>query len=382
VPDDSLTRLLVDEAERFRPLEVPPWSAVARGRRSATGRARGPAAVVLALASVVGVALLVGSVGEPQDQTGSADPPVVAASGRVDDSSTWPLEVSDAPCPTGSAAAIDFVPFVQVAEVMYVATGTRTTAQLGRTVLTTRCDFSEGAPTGGYQRRTGDAAHLPIGTALRELVGFDPRFRLGVVVDGRTLVYEASWPEEGRGTASDLWPGFAGHVVGVGIASEADGETPLTRITDPARVRRLADQLATAPWSARAGFGDSDGFLVLRLDDGSALRVRYQSTTGQLIAGVQAPPAFRDELLQALRTGEGVPSPRCIAVPGDAPGPRDAEAYVGLTETAARELAARERADVRVVGRDGTCGAEGPRNAPDRVNVDVRDGVVRDAARY
>ena len=318
----------------------------------------------------------------PAGTATSAGSPTRAPASPTDPAS-WPLPVSDAACPDGDTSLADFIDFVEIGSRSYggVSEGRPSTARLGRTILTTRCRYGDGAPDDGYEQRSGDASYLPVGTAVRELVGFDAGFRVAAEVDGAVRLFQADPPPR-AGTGADVYPGLAEHVTAVHLTSQQDATTVLARIGDPARVRSLVQQLLAAPYSPKAGFGDADSFLSLRLDDGTALRSAYNAEKGLLVAGIAPPPAFGAELRRALATSEGQPTPRCLRVPGDVSRPSDAEDYVGLTEVAAQEQARREGLVLRVSGRDGACTDAGRPSSATRVNVDVRDGVVRDAARY
>ena len=50
----------------------------------------------------------------------------------------------------------------------------------------------------GYRSRDGDAAYLDPGTAIYEVTGYSPRFRLAAVSDGTVTVFEAAQPGPAR----------------------------------------------------------------------------------------------------------------------------------------------------------------------------------------
>lgn len=301
------------------------------------------------------------------------------------DPAGWPLPLDRDDCPDGPTSLYDPIDFLQVGSRLYDGPRSEldgaSTAKLGRVILQTRCELSEGAPEAGYTFRSGDAAFLPEGTQVRELVGFEPAFRVGARVDGQLRIFQGP-ALAGAATGADVWPGFAEHVRSILVTSQQDGRTVLARLRDPALVGRLVDSIAAAPYSVPENPGAYDLFVNLRLDDGSELRTTYETKFGRLEFGLTLPAAARTELNAAIQNHQGQPRPSCVAVPGDYQGSRDAEAYVGLTEREARTRAQAADLTVRIVGRDADCSSEGVRNSRTRVNLDVREGIVRDAVRY
>ena len=349
-------------------------------------------AAALAVAAGLTASISAGATGRTADP-GAAAPgagapgaaaPGAQAPGRDPlDPAAWPLPVSDAPCPDGPTATVALLDLVHVGGRQYGGVGLAPPSlQLGRTLLTTRCRWADGAPDDGYRPRDGDASFLPRGTAVREVVGHDPAFRVAALGERGVQLFEAPPPER-DGTGADVLPRVGPHVRAVHLLSRRDDRV-VARIADPARVARLVRELLAAPYRTVAR-GGSDAVLVLRLDDGTTVRRSYDSVGGGVLPGLRLPPRARDELAEALATGEGQPAPRCVAVPGDVSGlgiDPEAEELVGLTEAQAAGRARAAGETLRVVGRDGRCGATGPRLQRGRVDVDVRDGVVRDAARY
>lgn len=384
-PDDPLDSALQRESDRYLPEARPPFDALVSRHHKARGVRRAGAGL-LAVSAVVAAAFVATAVREdPPRPTvvvagpASSESPTPSGSPSLTDPATWPLPVSDDDCPSGDTSLADFIPFVIVGDVDYTGGDSSTTAPLGRTILRTRCEYGKGAPEKGYRSQSGDAAYLPVGTEVRELVGFDPRFRVAVRVDGRVQVFQARPPDR-PGTAADLLPGVGPHVVSLDV-STGNGRV-VARITDRARVRELVRLLLASPYSPDAGFAYGGHRLGLRLDDGTSTGFGYDVDTGQIVDGVQVAAAFRDALSEAVRTSEGQPLPRCILVPGNYSGERDAEDYIGLSESEARRRATAAGLELRVLGRDGTCTGERTANSATRVNVDVRDGVIRDAARF
>lgn len=207
------------------------------------------------------------------------------------------------PCPTSGDenSIVDYVDIVVVRDSTYARVGPAPTgAELDGTVATTRCRLADAQGRTGHQPQNGDATLLPVGTALREVAGFDPRFRLAAVVDGQTSLYELFEPPDATGSGEDVFPALRRHVVAVSLVSQADGRTELAREDDPEAVRDLVDQLLAAPYR-RESDPEADVRIALRLDDGTTVDRAYVSRTGLLLPGLRLPDRLRAQL-EALRS--------------------------------------------------------------------------------
>lgn len=205
------------------------------------------------------------------------------------------------PCPTGGdGALVDYVDLAVVEGRSYVRVGPAPAgAALGGTVATTRCRLADTDGRTGRQPQDGDATLLPVGTELRAVDGFDPRFRLAATVDGATSLYELFEPPVETGTGEDVFPGLREHVVAVSLLSQQDGRTELGREDDPAAVRDIVDQLLAAPYR-RESDPEADVRLALRLDDGTTVDRAYVTAKGLLLPGLRLPDRLRAQL-DALR---------------------------------------------------------------------------------
>lgn len=217
------------------------------------------------------------------------------------------LTVEREPCPTGSSAAVDFIGFVQVGQRSFTRGGTwghtaPAGIALGRTVETVRCTYGDdSAPAAGYRTQPGDASYLPVGTKVREVIGFEG-FRVAAETNGTIGLYELEAPPTAR-TGADVFPGVRPHVVALALSSQTDGKKHLSRISAPERVAALADQLFAAPHNPQDWQRISsswDVFLDLVLDDGTRVQRAYDSQQGVLHPGLRLPSAFRAEVRRAL----------------------------------------------------------------------------------
>ncbi len=165
-----------------------------------------------------------------------------------------------------------------------------------RSLTTTQCRLADTVPPPKWTSSDGDAAILPVGTPLRAVVGFDPAFRLGALVDGQAVLYEVERPVGAR-TGAEAFPGLRRHVTAIAVLSAQDGKTEIGRIDEPAHLAALVDELMAAPLSAPAGTGGAqDVFLGLRLDDGTTVTRAYVSQTGLLMPGLVLPQSFQDDI--------------------------------------------------------------------------------------
>lgn len=93
----------------------------------------------------------------------------------------------------GCTNEIDWVDFVQVGSVQYVASTTSIApipeSALGPVFTHVKRTLSRKVCDPGYRPKDGDAAFLPAGTAIYEVRGFDPRARLAAHREGRIVIY-------------------------------------------------------------------------------------------------------------------------------------------------------------------------------------------------
>ena len=153
---------------------------------------------------------------------------------------------------------------------------------------------------GGYRSRDGDAAYLDPGTAIYEVTGYSPRFRLAAVSDGTVTVFEAD-TSPGARTGADLLD-IRGKVRSISINSRENGITELASIEDPGMVESLVKIVLTAPFDQ--GQRDHDGqryFIAFHMEDGTEVRRAFWLGSGELHRGIMTDPLFRDSVSQALK---------------------------------------------------------------------------------
>lgn len=93
----------------------------------------------------------------------------------------------------GCTNQIDWVDFVQVGSVQYLAAPTGTApireSDLGPIFTHVKSTLNGNVCDPGYRPKDGDAAFLPAGTTIYEVKGYDPSARLAAHRGGRLVVY-------------------------------------------------------------------------------------------------------------------------------------------------------------------------------------------------
>jgi hypothetical protein len=200
------------------------------------------------------------------------------------------------------SAPVDYRDFLQFGGVAYyvadhgvgrpVARG-----DLGPRFAVVRGNPPESDPTRAYRVRDRDAAFVPVGSPVFTVNGYRPTFRLAASHDGRLRLYEAD-AAVGARTGADLLD-LAGKVRYLSVNS---GRSELARVKDRARVAELVRQVLAAPVGPSGGRAeDRYCFVVFNLTDRTAVRRAFFPGTGELLAGVFAPPAFTEEVEDALK---------------------------------------------------------------------------------
>ena len=157
-----------------------------------------------------------------------------------------------------------------------------------------------------YETKNGDAGFLEAGTAVYEVKGYDPSFRLAAYND----IYEGKNPtlyevmSNPRADEPSDYLDIEGKVRYIGIEAEVRfieprrgrGRVELAAIRDRREVRSLVSMIMEAPLEAEPGSVDDNGrvyFLVFHLEDGTATTQTYYADEGKLYFGVTLPEEFR-----------------------------------------------------------------------------------------
>ncbi len=219
--------------------------------------------------------------------------------------------VMDDGCPrtTGESTIVDYVPFVQLNDRMYIEVFAEAdeqqleAAELGARVAETQCKLSDVVNDPYYRARNGDAAFLEPGTKLFMVKGFDPGFRLAARVDGELQLYEADTvPGANRG--GDLLGDIAGKVTAITVNSGDDGETVLGRIAGRQRVDELVGMVLDAEIDEDARPQDNGlrYFLEFELPDTPPVKMVLFVGNKILGRGIRVPEEFVATMQRALRT--------------------------------------------------------------------------------
>jgi hypothetical protein len=104
---------------------------------------------------------------------------------------------------TGCNAQIDWVDFIQVGSVQYLARPETASSvrdvDLGPVYARVKFKVSGHVCDPSYRLKDGDAAFLDVGTAIYQVTGSSPTQRLAVRSRGRLVLYQAGPPSQPSG---------------------------------------------------------------------------------------------------------------------------------------------------------------------------------------
>lgn len=230
-----------------------------------------------------------------------------------------------------SRESISWVPAVRFRGITYLAQGSMagpltteearppTSEDLGPELY--RVAFrADGFAGSDYSFRDGDATFLNPGTSVYAVRGYESKFRLATLEDGRVTLFEADTNPLAR-TGGDLLD-IQGKVVAVDILSEEDAETVLGTIGEKQAVEQLVSVILESP--VDQGNQDLEGpryFLGFRLVDGTQVVRAFWLESGELSRGIMTDPVVTlsvwqtlpDEYLPAATDGEPRISERLAA---------------------------------------------------------------------
>ena len=196
-----------------------------------------------------------------------------------------------------SAVTIDYVDFVRLGGITYVAPAASTPAgrqlqnsDLGAAYGQVKVKL-DGSQDPNHQVQDGDSAFLAPGTQVYRVNGYRSTFRLAATHDGRLFLYEADSNPAAR-VGSDLLD-LAGRVSQIGINSQTDGRTELGSIKDPAVVRTAVGYVEGSPVDqSKQGVGTTEYFIDFHRADGTEVIRAYWPDAGLLARGIEVPSAF------------------------------------------------------------------------------------------
>jgi hypothetical protein len=201
-------------------------------------------------------------------------------------------------CSSGGDAQIDWVDFVRVKGREYVHVGgTRPeppAAALGPVVARVRRALAGRVHDPAYRTHDGDAGFLAVGTPIRRLAGFAPRFRVGVLLGGRVTVYQSddSHARVG-GTLFDL---RAPAISGVEIRSLRDGSI-LGRSSDRALVAMMVTAVMDGAIHRSAGVaGTATCVVAFTYAEAPPVLLAYDQAKGTVRPGIALAPDLRQRL--------------------------------------------------------------------------------------
>lgn len=192
----------------------------------------------------------------------------------------------------------DWIPFVNLGGVHYVARQRleRDALPLGPEYGRVEVNVAVDPPSEGFStRREGEAAYLPAGTRLFEVGGYDPRFRIGTLVEGQLWLYEVMSNPEAR-TGADLLD-IRDRVTAFTIWPSEDREGPGERRTEePATLEMLVAMVLAAPIEPvgiQRELGHGRG-ITFHLADGTTLEINFFPQQHYLSLGLSVPADFRE----------------------------------------------------------------------------------------
>jgi hypothetical protein len=205
------------------------------------------------------------------------------------------------PADAGGNAMIDWVPFVVVDDVHFQSTYPEVTVDepaLGEVVSTVRCKIADHVGNPEYVIRDGDAAFLPVGTELREVIGYRTDFRLAAHEDGKWRVYESYHRDDIR-TGEDMLD-LRDKVTAIHLVEGYYGRDIEKTIDDPAEVTKIVNAVLDAPAipEAERDQASSEEPVFVRFDlvDGTSVQRAWHVDSEVFALDFRAPAELTDAL--------------------------------------------------------------------------------------
>lgn len=180
-----------------------------------------------------------------------------------------------------------------------------TELHLGEELGIVQANLSDSELDYSYSPRDGDAAVLPVGTPLREIVGIDPKFWIAAETSGGILLYQA-FPSPDMTIGRDLYGDIAGQVVGISVNSVADGEPVLGRIDDQDTVDALTELLLGSEFDHSVqGHGQGLRYrLKFELEDLPPIRLLLFVDRGLIWPGLRVSAQFIEAVTDSVATSD------------------------------------------------------------------------------
>jgi hypothetical protein len=209
-----------------------------------------------------------------------------------------PVSVGPDGCAKGGGnASISWVNVVKLEGITYssdLARGSFDKEDLGSRFGETRCKLADAVTDPHYDIRDGDASFLAPETAVYEVDGYEPSFRLAARLDGRWVLYEAD-RVPGAELGRDLLD-MEGKVAYISINSPKDGKTELAVIRGDDRVDQLVRMLMEAPVdqdrNPEEEEYDDQIFLEIHLRDGTSSSLNLYPESKLTSRGIIVPDPF------------------------------------------------------------------------------------------
>lgn len=204
----------------------------------------------------------------------------------------------------GSGISIDYVDFIQVHGVTYLAAWTSPgrplqQGDLGSQYGIVKVKLANSSQDPNHQLQDGDAGFLEVGTRVYTMKGYAPSFRLAAVDRGKLTLYEADTNPKAR-VGADLLD-LADKVSYIGINSPLDGRSELAAVNRRDEVGALIGMVLKAPVDQNPRPNTGPQYVIdFHFNDGTETTRAYWSASGELSRGISLPQAFASAVTDAL----------------------------------------------------------------------------------
>jgi hypothetical protein len=205
-------------------------------------------------------------------------------------------------CCGGQHVIIDWVDFVQLSGITYVAaTGPASSATsepaLGAQLAPTTRKLADNETDPHHKIQDGEAAFLPAGTAIYSLRDYRTSFRVAVKGSNGIVIYEADTNPRAT-TGADLLD-LTGKVDYITVRDSTGQEAT---IRDAAVLTRLVSLILQAPvdQSIEPPPNGPQDFVTIHFVDGTQTARAFWPSTGELSRGIRPGPEFTQAVVAAM----------------------------------------------------------------------------------